>query len=121
MLVPKVETKTYFYWTDVADAIAKEWNCKTEDFHHTFCEWMDEHDPEAGSDMIGSKHNIDEQIAELEKTIQKDVEESGEYDGLEGEELEEAINDNYYGLAFLKTLKKVLGVHSTDAAFLYSW
>lgn len=122
MLVPKISTQIMFYWSDVEEAVAKEMGCRTDDLDYVFREWMDKHDPEAGGDCsVGVHHNFDEQIAELEKTIQKDVEESGEYDGLEGEELEEAINDVYYGLAFLKAIKKVLGVYSTRACFLYSW
>lgn len=121
MLVPKISTQIMFYWSDVAEAVAKEMGCTAQDNHHIFCEWMDEHDSEAGSDTIGVHHNFDQQIADLEAKLRKDIEESGEYDGLEGDELDDAINDNYYGLPFLKAIKKVLGVHSTRACFLYSW
>lgn len=121
MLQPKIYVQTYFYWHDVAKLVAAEMGCTTEDNHHIFCEWMDEHDPEAGSDTIGNHHNFDKQIEELEAKMRLDVETSGEYDGLEGDELEDAISDNYYGLPFLKAIKKVLGEHSTHAAFQYSW
>lgn len=122
MLEPHVRVQTYFHWSDVAKLVAKELGMSTCDLHHYLMEWMDINDPEAGGDCsIGIQHNFDAQIAKLEEVIRKDIEESGEYDGLEGEELEEAINDVHYGLPFLKAIKKVLGEHSTNAAFLYSW
>ena len=121
MLQPKVNIQTYFYWSDVSKLVAAELNINQNDLHHYFMEWMDLHDSEAGSGTIGVQHNFDEQIAKLEEIVRKDVDESGEYEGLEGEELEEAINDVHYGLPFLKAIKKVLGEYSTNAAFLYSW
>lgn len=122
MLQPTIRVQTYFHWSDVAELVAKEMGADENDLHHLLMEWMEQHDPEAGGDCsIGVQHNFDAQIAKLEEIVRKDVEESGEYDDLEGDELEEAINDVHYGLPFLKAIKKVLGEHSTNAAFLYSW
>lgn len=110
----------YFYWTDVSDALEKEMGCKWEDFHHTFMEWMEKYDPEAGSGDIGTTHNIDEQIAELQKKITQAATD-GEFDDIPEDELDDFIADEYYGMAFLKALKNVLGEYSTKASFLYSW
>lgn len=110
----------YFHWSDVSKALEKEMDCRWQDFHHTFMEWMEKNDPEAGSGMIGTTHNIDEQIAELQKKITQAADD-GEFDGVPDDELEDYIADEYYGMAFLKALKTVLGEHSTKAAFLYSW
>lgn len=110
----------YFYWDDVSKALEKEMDCRWEDFHHTFMEWMSKHDPEAGSEMMGTVHNIDEQIAELQKTIDAAAT-AGEFDDIPEDERDDFIADEYYGMAFLKALKTVLGEYSTKAAFYYSW
>ncbi|MNC02781.1 hypothetical protein D3C75_501640 [compost metagenome] len=112
----------YFHWSDVSAALEKEMGCKWEDFHHTFLEWMSSKDPEAGSESYGTTHNIDEQIAELQKIIDADIAEGRiDLSDVPEDEMEEAINDEYYGMPFLKAMKKVLGEHSTAATFYYSW
>lgn len=120
MLVPKIETRVYFHWSDVEEAIAKEMGCKTEDLDYVFREWMREKDSEAGSETIGVHHNFDQQIAEIEVIIAK-AKADGDFDDVSEDEMEEVIHDEYYGLPFLKAIKKVLGEHSTHAAFYYSW
>lgn len=121
MLQPEIRVQTFFHWSDVSPLVAEVMGVDEHSLHHLLMEWMELEDCEAGNDSIGRQHNFDAQIAKLEEIVRKDVEESGEYEGLEGEELEEAINDVHYGLPFLKAIKKVLGEHSTNAAFLYSW
>lgn len=121
MLVPKISTQIMFYWSDVEEAVAKEMGCRTDDLDYVFREWMDKHDPEAGGDCsIGVHHNFDQQIAELEAIIEK-AKANGEFDDVPEDEMDDFIHDEYYGLNFLKAIKKVLGVHSTRACFLYSW
>lgn len=121
MLVPHIETRVWFHWSDVEAAVAKEMGCRADDLDHVFREWMREKDPEAGGDCsIGCHHNFDEQIAELEAIIAK-AKEDGDFADIPDDEIDDFISDEYYGLPFLKAIKKVLGVYSTRAAFLYSW
>lgn len=122
MLIPTIETRVWFHWSDVELAVAKEMGCDASDLDYVFREWMSEEDPEAGGDCsIGCHHNFDEQIACLEAKIQSDLSVTGLYDDMSEEEQEEALADEYPSLAFLKAIKTVLGVYSTKAAFLYSW
>lgn len=121
MLQPRIRPAlTYFYWSDVSAAIAKEMGCDWQDFHHTFLEWMEKNDPEACSESYGYTQNIDEQINKLQAKIDRDIAE-GFLDGIPEDEHEEVIHEEYYGMPFLKAMKKVLGEHSTAATFYYSW